>query len=210
MAARYYFNKDASEVTVAEAAYIAGITSAPNRYNPFGETDKSEAIKNKVKTVLKKMNELGKINEEEYNQGLSEVENGIAFSKGEVSQNNKLSYYLEAARDQVIDDLMKENNWSKEEAELHLFGDGYQIYTALDQNVQKEVDDQFVNNASKWYKIINVTRTGADGQKYTEEVQRQGAMVIIDNSTGYVVAGAGGLRRKDSSKWNKQNVCNTT
>lgn len=66
MASRYYFNKDAKDVTVAEAAYIAGITSAPNRYNPFSEIDRKETIDKKVRTVLGKMKELGKINEEEY------------------------------------------------------------------------------------------------------------------------------------------------
>ena len=195
-ASRYYFNKDAKDVTVAEAAYIAGITSAPERYNPFGEKDRKEEINKKVKTVLKKMQELGKITEEEYNNGMAEVENGIAFSKGEVAQNNKLSYYIEAARDQILKDLMETNNWTKDEAELNLFGNGYHIYTNLDQNVQREVDEQFVNNASKWYKIKKVTRKDKDGNKYQEEVQRQGAMVVIDNETGYIVAGAGGLGEK--------------
>lgn len=197
MASKYYFNKDAKDVTVAEAAYIAGITSAPNRYNPFGETDKSETINNKIKTVLKKMYELGKINEEEYNSGLAEVENGMPFSKGEVSQNNKLSYYLEAAKNQIIEDLMEEKKLSRKEAELQLFGNGYQIYTAYDQKIQADVDAQFVDNMSRWSKTIKVTRTNEEtGEKYTEEVQRQGAMAIIDNTTGYVVAGAGGLGEK--------------
>lgn len=196
MASRYYFNKDAKDVTVAEAAYIAGITSAPNRYNPFSEIDRKEAIDKKVRTVLGKMKELGKINEEEYDSGIKEVEEGMKFAKGEVSQNNKLSYYLEAARNQAIEDLMQQNKWSKEEAELHLFGDGYHIYTALDTKVQTEVDKQFVENASKWTRKVKVTRKKENGEKYTEEVQRQGSMAVIDNSTGYVVAGAGGLGEK--------------
>ncbi|MCI8393255.1 MAG: penicillin-binding protein [Clostridia bacterium] len=197
-ASRYYFNKNAKDVTVAEAAYIAGITSAPERYNPFNASDEQkDKINKKVKTVLKKMQELGKITGEEYDSGIAEVDKGIAFSKGEVSQNNKLSYYLEAARDQIIQDLMQEKKWTEKEAELHLFGDGYHIYTALDPNVQKEVDEQFINNAKKWYITKNVTRTNKDtGEKYKEEVQRQGSMVVIDNSTGYIVAGAGGLGEK--------------
>lgn len=197
-ASRYYFNKDAKDVTVAEAAYIAGITSAPERYNPFNESEEQkEKIDKKVKTVLKKMQELGKITGEEYDSGMAEVEKGIAFSKGEVSQNNKLSYYLEAARDQIIQDLMQEKKWTEKEAELHLFGDGYHIYTALDPNIQKEVDEQFINNAKKWYIVKKVNRTNKDtGETYKEEVQRQGSMVVIDNSTGYIVAGAGGLGEK--------------
>lgn len=197
MASIYYFNKNAKDVTVAEAAYIAGITSAPNRYNPFGEIDRTETINDKVKTVLRKMYELGKISEEEYNSGLSEVEEGLKFQKGEVSQNNKLSYYLEAARNQILEDLMEENKWSLDEAKLHLYGDGYQIYTAYDPKIQAEVDAQFVGNMSRWSRTIKVTRTNEEtGEKYTEEVQRQGAMAIIDNATGYVVAGAGGLGEK--------------
>lgn len=196
-ASRYYFNKDAKDVTVAEAAYIAGITSAPNRYNPFDEkTDRSETINKKIKTVLQKMKELGKINEEEYNAGIAQVEGGMPFQKGETSQNNKLSYYLEAARDQIIKDLMEEKKWTKEEAELNLFGNGYHIYTALDQNIQKEIDVEFVENAKKWYKIKKVKRKDAEGKDIRVDEQRQGAMVVIDNSTGYIVAGAGGLGEK--------------
>lgn len=189
MASKYYFNKNASDINLVEAAYIAGITSSPNKYNPFDEkTDRTENINKKVKTVLGKMKELGKITEEEYNQGISAVEAGIQFSKGEVSQNNKLNYYLEAARNQVIKDLMEQNKWSEDEARTHLYGNGYQIYTAYDQSIQAEVDEQCVNNASKWYKIIK--------KKDGTQVQRQGAMVIIDNETGYIVAGAGGLGEK--------------
>ena len=51
-ASRYYFNKNAKDVTVAEAAYIAGITSAPERYNPFNASDEQkDKINKKVKTL---------------------------------------------------------------------------------------------------------------------------------------------------------------
>lgn len=74
-ASLYYFNKNAKDVSLVEAAYIAGITNAPNRYNPFDENvDRTENINKRVKTVLNKMYELGRINEEEYNNALSEVE----------------------------------------------------------------------------------------------------------------------------------------
>ena len=199
-ASRYYFDKDAKDITVAEAAYIAGITSAPNRYNPFDETtDRSETINKKIKTVLQKMKELEKINEEEYNAGIAEVDGGMPFKKGEIAQNNKLSYYLEAARNQILKDLMEENKWTKEEAELNLFGNGYHIYTALDQNVQKEVDAEFVGNAKKWYIVKKVNRKDAEGKDVKVDEQRQGAMVVIDNETGNIVAGAGGLGEKTTA-----------
>lgn len=197
-ASKYYFNKNAKDVTLVEAAYIAGITNAPNRYDPFDEAnDRTEAINKRVKAVLGKMRELGRVSEEDYNNAIAEVEAGIKFTKGEVSQNNKLSYYLDAVRKQVIKDLMEKNNWSREEAELALYANGYQIHTNLDQRIQAEVDKQFIDNAKKWYITIKVTRTNQEtGEKYKEDVQRQGAMAIIDNETGYVVAGAGGLGEK--------------
>ncbi|MDE5830279.1 MAG: penicillin-binding protein, partial [Clostridia bacterium] len=154
-------------------------------------------INKRVKTVLNKMKELGRVSEEEYNNAISEVDAGIKFTKGEVSQNNKLSYYLEAARDQVLNELMEKNNYSRDEAKLELYGKGYQIYTNLDQSIQAEVDKEFIDNAKKWSITIKANRTNKEtGEKYKEEVQRQGAMVVINNETGYVVAGSGGFGEK--------------
>lgn len=203
-ASRYYFNKNAKDLSIVEAAYLAGITSAPSTYNPFSEKDNKERIHNKVRTVLKKMYELGKIEtEEEYNNALATVDAGIHFEKGEVSQNNKLNYYLDAARKEVLRDLMAQNNWSEKEAETHLYAGGYSIHTAFDPEVQAQVDVQFVDNAKNWYKIITVKEKDAEGKEVKKEVQRQGAMAIIDNETGYVVAGAGSLGEKTAGGLNR-------
>ncbi len=206
MAARYYFNKDAKDVSIVEAAYIAGITHAPNTYNPFGETDRTERINKRVKTVLRKMNELGKITDEEYNTSLSEVEAGIHFEQGTVSQNNSLTYHAEAAVKEILEDFMQENGWTEDEAKLHLYGDGYQIYTTYDPEIQKAVDNQYVNNSSKWTsKYKKVTRKNPDGTERTEEVRIESAMVIIEPSTGYVVAGSSGFGEKTTA-WGKNRM----
>ena len=56
LGAEYYFNKSAKDLSLAECAYMAGINSSPMSYNPFDSSkDNSEKIKNKTKTVLKKM-----------------------------------------------------------------------------------------------------------------------------------------------------------
>ena len=49
--AKYYFNKSAKDLSLAQAAFLAGINDSPNYYNPFGEEDKTEIIKNKTKKV---------------------------------------------------------------------------------------------------------------------------------------------------------------
>ncbi len=201
----HYFNKHAKDLSLVECAYLAGITHSPSVYNPFsekdpytplGENEKTTDTNKRTKTVLRKMKELGKISEEEYNNAVNEIDtNGIKFEKGSSSQETKLTYYLDATVQQVLKDMMEKEGYSSlEEAKTHLYGEGYRIYTAYDPKVQAEVDKQFVDNASKWYKIIKAQRTNSEtGEKYTEQVQRQGAMAIIDNETGYVVAGTGGL-----------------
>ena len=58
---------------------------------------------------------------------------------------------------------MEKNNWSKDEAELHLFGDGYKIYTTFDPKIQEAVDAEYINNSSKWTsKYKTVKRTNED------------------------------------------------
>ena len=72
--AEYYFNKPASDLDLAECAFLAGINSAPNYYNPYGEKgytvndEKKERINKKTLTVLYQMLDQGYINKEEYEQ----------------------------------------------------------------------------------------------------------------------------------------------
>ena len=200
-AARFYFDKEAKDLTLVESAYLAGITHAPNTYNPFTETDKTERINKRVKTVLGKMLELGKITQEEYDAAIQEVDAGIKFTQGTVYQNNNLTYHAEAAVDEILEDLMELNNWSRDEAKMHLYGDGYQIYTTYDPNVQSAIDEQYINNSSKWTtKYKTVTREDNEGNKTEVEVRRESAMVIINPETGYVVAGTSGFGEKTTSE----------
>lgn len=78
--AQYYFNKPAKDLKLEECAFLAGINHSPNSYNPFesGNTDK---IKTRTKTVLAKMLELKYITQDEYNQAIANVENGLSFKK---------------------------------------------------------------------------------------------------------------------------------
>ncbi len=217
-ASKYYFNKDAKDLSLIEAAYLAGITQAPSTYNPFSEKDpytplgenkRTKDVNKRVKTVLMKMNELGKINDEEYNNALNDIDtNGIKFERGSSSQNTQLPYYLEATVDQILNYMTEKEGWSRKEAEIHLYGDGYSIYTAFDPSIQAEVDAQFVNNAKNWYVIVKAKRKNEEtGEEITIDEQRQGAMVVIDNETGYVVAGSGGLGEKvDSFGTNRMTI----
>lgn len=200
MASRKYFNKSAKDLTVVEAAYLAGITNAPSTYNPFGDhgygTDeaKTNRINKRVTNVCYKMNELGRLSDDEYKKALEEIEAGIKFEQGTTSSNSNHSYHTEAAIRQVLKELMAKNNWSEEEAKLHLYGGAYTIYTTQDTNLQKIVQDDYLNK--DWIQTRSVTKKDENGTDVKEKEQIQSAMVIIDHSTGYVVAGAGALGEK--------------
>lgn len=200
MASRKYFNKSAKDLTVVEAAYLAGITNAPSTYNPFGDhgygTDeaKTTRINKRVTNVCYKMNELGRLSDDEYKKALEEIEAGIKFEQGTTSSNSNHSYHTEAAIRQVIKELMAKNNWSEEEAKLHLYGGAYTIYTTQDTDLQKTVQEAYLNK--EWIQTRNVTKKDENEKDVKEKEQIQSAMVIIDHSTGYVVAGAGALGEK--------------
>ncbi|KKP85982.1 MAG: Penicillin-binding protein, 1A family [Candidatus Nomurabacteria bacterium GW2011_GWA1_35_8] len=70
-ASKTYFDKDAQDLTLAEAAYLASIPQSPTMLSPYGKNrDKLDARKN---LVLSRMLELEFISQEEYNTAQNEV-----------------------------------------------------------------------------------------------------------------------------------------
>ena len=179
-ASNYYFSKAASELDIAEAAFLAGINHSPNSYDPFNEAvDNTESIKSRTKTVLYQMYDQGKISEEEYNNAVQEVDNGLAFAKGSASNgNNTLSYHAAAAINQVASEMSEKEDISYSEAREMLINSGYTLYTTVNVDIQGPAEEA--------YKSGKYDRNDGD-------YQVQSAIVIIEPSTGYVVAGVGGL-----------------
>ena len=179
-ASNYYFSKTASELDIAEAAFLAGINHSPNSYDPFNEAvDNTESIKSRTKTVLYQMYDQGKISEEEYNNAVQEVDNGLAFAKGSASNgNNTLSYHAAAAINQVASEMSEKEDISYSEAREMLINSGYTLYTTVNVDIQGPAEEA--------YKSGKYDRDDGD-------YQVQSAIVIIEPSTGYVVAGVGGL-----------------
>ena len=199
LGAEYYFNKSAKDLSLAECAYMAGINSSPNAYNPFNEEkDNTEKIKNKTKTVLNKMKELGFIeNEEDYNNAIAEVDAGLKFEKGTMSTGTVYSYHTDAVVEQVINQVMEEKGISRQLAENYVYGGGLTIYSTVDNTIQTRLEEE--------YKKEKYIKTGhdknSDGTLINEHTQS--GMAIVDYKTGYVVAIAGGLGEKTGAGWNR-------
>ena len=182
--AKFYFNKDVEDLTLAECAYLAGINNSPNYYNPFEGYDNEEDIINRTLTVLQKMLELGKIDESEYEKAEKEVKSGLNFDEGDIEIGDCVySYHTDALINEVIEDLAEEKNISEAFAKNYLYLSGSTIYSTQDSSMQDKVEAESLKSQYILY--------SANGEDTS-----QAAMVILNHQTGQVLACTGGLRRK--------------
>jgi len=123
-ASRYYFNKSVGQLSLGEAATIAGLIRSPENYSPLTHYGNAKGRRN---LVLRKMWELRYISLSQYKaasgSGLKVVKKDAANAGG--------GYFLDYIRQQL-----NKNGFSEDELR---FG-GYKIYTTLDLNCQKEAE----------------------------------------------------------------------
>ena len=181
--AQYYFNKSAKNLKLEECAFLAGINHSPNSYNPF-ESGNADKINTRTKTVLAKMLELKYITQDEYNQAIENVENGLSFKKGTVTAKETInSYHTDALQSQIIEDLCAKKHMSETFATNYIEMAGLTITSTVNVNIQNEMEQEFQKS-----KYQLKSQNGGDPS--------QAAMVIIDHKTGYVVGCIGGLGKK--------------
>ena len=195
-ASNYYFNKTPTELTTAQAAFIAGINHAPSRYNVFNtENDISDRVKTRTKTVVEKMHSLGKINDEEYKAAIEEIDAGLKFEQGKLSNGkNSLSYHTAAALNQIANEWSEKYDVSYDEARELVINSGYKIYTTVDPNVQSKMEEVFANE--KYIYKGSRAKSGVDNSG-------QSGMVVIEPSTGYVVGEVGGIGKQNTLGLNR-------
>ena len=187
-AALYYFNRDIKDLSLAECAFLAGINNSPNSYNTFSDTDKSEKISKRTKTVLSKMKELGYISENEYNEAVSQVDNGLKFSKGNLQNNSSVySYHTDGLINEIISDFSNRKHISQDFATNYFYLSGSSIYSTQNSDIQKVVENECKNK-----KYVLKSSKNDD--------YAQAAVVIMDQSNGYVIACSGGLGEKTKSR----------
>lgn len=186
--ARYYFNKSCSDLSLAECAFLAGINHSPNSYNPFTEENNSEKIKKRTKTVLSKMLELGYINETEEQNATNEVNSGLKFKKGQIESGNGVySYHTDALITDVINDISKKYNISETFATNYVNMAGLTINSTQNSSIQKQAEIEFEKS-----KYSKPSKIGGNSS--------QAAMVIMDHSSGQVLACVGGLGKKTEAR----------
>jgi len=160
-----YFGKPAQDVTVGEAATLAGMLSAPSVYNPI---DNYEASINRRNTVLKLMEDNQVITSEQRNQvANTDLQLSNAYND---TDGYQYPYYFDA----VINEALTRHGFNEEE----LLNRGYTIYTSLNQEQQ-----QAMNSVYQQDQLFAQAEDGTDAQ---------GASVAINPQTGGVTATVGG------------------
>ena len=165
-ASRKYFGKNASDVTVGEAATLAGILRSPSYYNPIDHMANALSRRN---LVLSLMASNGKITQQE---AKAASQTGLELHD---TFNNKVGYRYPYFFDAVVDEAINRYGLKEED----VMNRGLKIYTTLNQNYQGQLQDKFEQS---WL----------FPQSATDGTQVQGASVVMDPTTGAVRAVIGG------------------
>lgn len=187
MAAQTFFAKSAKDVNLAEAACLAASIQTPEGTNPYNGDEAKQRLIERQKVVLDKMLSLGKITEEEYNTAINTE---LTFKKGSLATSSAVqSYARDAVWEAVAKDLASKKNITYDAALDMVASSGYVIYSTIDSDVQKEVDNQ-ANNSKLFYKDKKGT-------------MMQCAMIVLENKTGNVVGIMGGVGEKKGLDYNR-------
>ncbi len=205
-AANTYLDKETGELTLAEAALLAGIPRSPNYYSPFNNPD---IALQRQDLVLSKMHELGFISESELRSAKAE-EIELASRP---SREYPFPYFIDYVLHRELVDLLMElpEYDTREEAYEAIYNQGLKIHTTLDTANQAAVET-VLEDESLYPENIRVDMEGMRAledrySSYPSEVmkedgtpQPQSAAVVADPVSGEVLALVGGREYSEENQ----------
>lgn len=168
-ASRLYFAKDVSQITLGEAALLAGMIRSPSEYNPISKPEKAKARRD---FVLKKMLEKGLVSKEDCIQALAEK---IVTPKPKI-QIARAPYFIDFVKRQLAD-LYPQNILQTE---------GLRIFTTLD------IQSQLIAEKAVAEELSSLEKKYAGLLPKNHEEPLQACLIAMQPSTGYVRALVGG------------------
>ena len=140
-AAKKYFNKDAKDLTLSEAATIAAIAQLPVYRNPITHPDQNATRKDEI---LEEMLKQGHCTQEEYDTAKADdVYSRIQTLHEEQAETSYYSYFTDELIEQVLDDLQSKLGYTQTQASTLLYSGGLSIYSTQDSTIQGICDDVF-------------------------------------------------------------------
>lgn len=203
-AAKDYFGKDLSELTIRECAMLAGMIQSPNTTDPRKNTyertytsgenagnNKMDITDARTDKVINRMYSAGFISKEQRDAALADT---VTILKTSERTNNSYEYlyYIEYATRQICSDIldqrgMLDTSANRAAVENELSRGGYKIYLCIDPDIQSTVQ----NTLSTWDDYPELANP-SDASSDTDATQPQSAAVVIDQSTGELRAIVGG------------------
>ena len=126
--ARRYFNKEASALTVSEAAVLVGMLKGTTLYNPVRNPERSLERRN---VVLGQMYKAGALTAEAYDAAKAEP---LGVHLGESGDVSVADSYLRAAVERWLEEWCADNGYD-------IYVDGLKIYTTIDSRVQRHAEE---------------------------------------------------------------------
>jgi penicillin-binding protein 1B len=168
-AARAYFGKEVHQLTLPEAALLAGMIRGPNSYSPASNPDRA---RDRRDVVLARMRDLGKISEAEYVRARREpVRTRAAAGNGLVAP-----YFVDYIRAEL------ERAPDLDLPDQH----GVRVYTTLDPVLQRLAEAAVVKGIDR----LETARPRL--RRKGSEERLQAALIVLDTATGQVRALVGG------------------
>jgi penicillin-binding protein 1B len=178
-AAQFYFSKPLSDLTVGEAALIAGLIRAPNRLSPYRSAD---AATRRRDTVLAKMLDDKVITRKQYDAAVREK----LPQRSLVKVTNEAPFYVDYLRREL------DQNYSNDA----LTEEGMRIFTSLDLHLQR-VAERAVSEG-----LRQLEAKHAALRKKAAEDNLEAAMIVLRPQTGEIKAMVGG-RSYQRSQFNR-------
>jgi penicillin-binding protein 1A len=188
-ASRGYLGKSASDLTLADAALLAGLIQSPSSYAPSVNMDRALARR---KVVLQAMVSAGAIDQaaaERAAQSPVRLVNGL-----EIQESSGL-YFKEQVRRELVDRF----GWQR------VYQGGLRVYTTLDASLQQAAEalvEKGLADIERRPGFKHPRRGNVPIKEGQLPAYLQGALVAIDPATGYVRAMVGG-RDFDESRFNR-------
>lgn len=222
-AAQGIFGVPAADLTLPQAAFIAGLPQSPIVYSPYTQTgdlkeDNSIGLGRKNE-VLFRMYREGYITETEYNEALDydlsqdflnradteEDSTSYVYDLAIEESRTLLMQHFAEADDLTMDELNADTDLYTqyyEQADAALINGGYKVYTTIDQAIHNAVEQVVAEEVDTLGSSREYTWVDDDGNSHTETYPLQVSGSLIDNETGKVLSFIGG-RSYDGSEFNR-------
>lgn len=178
-ASYFYFGKPVKELTLSEAAVIAGLIKAPNHYSPYRN---KVACRDRRDAVLRAMHRRQWITETQLQAALQAPVEAVGF----IVSDKKAPYFIDYLTEQ-LNALYRPEDLSSL---------GLSIYTTLDTQVQIAAENALEKG------LVRLESANSKLQREAFEEKLQGAIVVMQPATGHILAMVGG-RNYSVSQFNR-------